>query len=110
MKEVYACIWRATEPDETFNPEEFQSRIPRLMEWLRTLKAGGHLLGCGGGGFATHPAGLTLISAESVEEAQELSAGTPMNEIGTTEIMLWDVFYADLSVLENTERLVPSIQ
>lgn len=105
MKEVYACIWRASEPDETFKSEEFETRIPRLMEWLRKLKAGGHLVGCGGGGFATHAGGLTLISADSVEEAQELSAGTPMNEIGTTEIMLWDIFYADLTVLENLARL-----
>jgi len=108
MKEVYACIWRASEPDETFNPEEFQTRIPRLMEWLRMLKADGHLIGCGGGGFETHSGGLTLITAESIEEAQKLSAGTPMNEIGTTEIMVWDVFYADLSILKNAERLAPS--
>ena len=109
MKEVYACIWRATEPDETFNPEEFQSRIPRLMEWLKKLKAGGHLVGCGGGGFSTHAAGLTLILAESPEEALELSSGTPMNEIGSTDIMLWDVFYAGLSVLENAARLEPAV-
>jgi hypothetical protein len=28
----------------------------------------------------------------------QLAAGSPMNEIGTTEIMVWDVFFADLSV------------
>lgn len=52
----------------------------------------------GGGGFENHAAGLTLITADSVAEAAELSNGTPMNEIGTTEIMIWDVYYANLEV------------
>lgn len=97
MKEVYACIWRATEPDETFNPEEFQSRIPRLMEWLKKLKQVDTSLD-GGGGFSTHAAGLTFILAE-ISGRGTTSSGTPMNEIGSTDVMLWDVFYADLSVL-----------
>ena len=29
-----------------------------------------------------------------------------MNEIGSTEIFVWDVFYADLSVFENKDRLM----
>ncbi len=106
MKEVYALIWRSHEPDETFKPEEFQARIPRLMEWLRALQAGGNLVGCGGGGFEDKPGGLTLVLAESVEQAKELSSGSPMNEIGSTEIFLWDVFYANLSVLENHDKLM----
>ncbi|OWY23281.1 hypothetical protein C7N43_04470 [Sphingobacteriales bacterium UPWRP_1] len=61
MKTIYALIWRC--PDELYNQQEFDARIPRLMEWLRALKAGGHLLGCGGGGFETAAGGLTLIQA-----------------------------------------------
>src|SRR5689334_23116101 len=96
LPEVYALIWRSTEPDETFNQEEFSSRIPRLMSWLRDLHAQGKLVACGGGGFENHVGGLTLIRADSIEEARELASGTPMNEIGTTDIMIWDLFYADL--------------
>lgn len=97
MTTLYALIWRSTAPDERFSQAEFDERIPRLMTWLRELKAGGHLVACGGGGFANHAGGLTLIRAESVEEAQRLSDGTPMNEIGSTEILVWDVFWAELS-------------
>ena len=103
--EIYALIWRSNEPDETFDQAAFESRMPRLMEWLRSLYAGGHLVGCGGGGFEPHSGGLTLIRASSIEEARALGEGTPMNEIGTTEIMLWGVFYGDLSVKEREDRL-----
>src|SRR5437764_8334789 len=101
MKEIYACLFHLTGTDE-----EFQSRIPRLMVWLRELYAGGHLIGCGGGGWSNDTgAGLTLITASSPEEAERLAAGQPMNEIGYTEIMLWDCFYGNLSKLDNEERL-----
>ncbi len=102
---VYALIWRATESDATFKQEEFEARLPRLMTWLRELYAGGHLVGCGGGGFENHAGGLTLIRAADHEEAQRLSAGSPMNEIGHTDVFLWDVYYADLAVTEREERL-----
>lgn len=105
MENVYALIWRASEPDETFKQEEFESRIPRLMTWLRDLYAQGKLVGCGGGGFETHSAGLTLIRAESPEEAKALSDGTPMNEIGTTEILYWGVYYADLVEKTREDKL-----
>jgi hypothetical protein len=98
LREIYALIWRSTEPEGTFRQEEFESRIPRLMMWLRELRDGGHLVGCGGGAFEHHAGGLTLVTASSPEEAVQLAAGSPMNEIGTTEIMVWDVFFADLSV------------
>lgn len=103
--EIYALIWRSTATDEESNPAEFEERLPRLMEWLRNLHAGGHLVGCGGGGFEQHAGGLTLIRAADVEEAQRLSAGSPMNEIGTTEILIWDVYFADLVLTERKENL-----
>ncbi|MBL7973399.1 MAG: hypothetical protein JNJ85_00705 [Candidatus Kapabacteria bacterium] len=103
MKTIYALIWRC--PDEVFSQEEFDSRIPRLMEWLRSLQSGGHLVACGGGGFETAAGGLTLIQAESIEQATELASGTPMNEIGTTEIFIWDIFYANLVHTENIGKL-----
>lgn len=102
---VYACIWRAHDPDETFKPEEFEARIPRLMVWLKELYLRGKLVACGGGGFESHSGGLTLIKAESLEEAFELSSGSPMNEIGKTEIMLWDVFFGDLHIKEREHKL-----
>jgi hypothetical protein len=98
LPEIYALIWRATEPDERFDATEFEGRIPRLMVWLRDLHAKGKLVACGGGGFENHSGGLTLIRAESAEEAMELAKGSPMNEIGSTELLVWDVYYADLAV------------
>ncbi len=102
---IYACIWKANESDATFSPQEFEARIPRLMQWLKDLHAKGKLVACGGGGFENHSGGLTLIKADSIEEAIELSSGTPMNEIGTTEIMVWDIFYGNLQVTEREEKL-----
>lgn len=96
MTTIYALIWRAHESDATFQQSEFDARLPRLMEWLRGLYATGHLLACGGGGFEHHSGGFTLISAETVEQALELSAGSPMNEIGTTELLVWDLYHANL--------------
>ena len=93
---VYALIWKANDPDATFKQEEFEKRIPRLMDWLKELHGKGKLVACGGGGFENHAGGLTLINASSVEEAAELSSGSPMNEIGTTEIFLWDLYYSNL--------------
>lgn len=95
---VYACIWKAHETDETFNTEEFTSRIPRLMVWLRDLHSKGVLVGCGGGGFENHAGGLTLIKAKTATEAEELNSGSPMLEIGSTEIFEWNVYFADLNV------------
>ena len=105
MTSIYALIWRSTATDDVFPQEEFDARIPRLMTWLRELKAVGHLVACGGGGFERHAGGLTLIRADSVEEATALSNGTPMNEIGSTEIFLWDVFFADLSERSHEDKL-----
>ncbi|KAF0246702.1 MAG: hypothetical protein FD180_521 [Planctomycetota bacterium] len=105
MRQVFACIWRAHEPDATFKQEEFEKRIPRLMVWLRDLKSKGKLIACGGGGFPTHSGGLTLIAADNPEEAKKLSEGTPMNEIGATELFLWDCFYADLVHKDNEAKL-----
>jgi len=95
---LYACVWRASEPDATFDATAFDSRIPRLMTWLRDLRARGKLAACGGGGFETHSGGLTILRADSVEEALELAAGNPMNEIGRTDVLVWDVYFADVSV------------
>jgi uncharacterized protein YciI len=108
FREIYALIWKANEPDETFNQEEFESRIPRLMEWLRELYSNGKLVGCGGGGFENHAGGLTLINAANVDEARELSKGSPMNEIGKTEIFVWDVYYASISELKQEDKLKQS--
>lgn len=100
FKVVYALIWKSHEPDEIFNPQEFDDRIPRLMAWLKDVHKKGKLVACGGGGFENHTGGLTLITADNIEEAIEISEGSPMNEIGTTEILMWDVFYGDLNEKE----------
>ena len=108
LPELYALIWRANDPDDTFDSAEFEQRIPRLMEWLRDLYAKGHLVGCGGGGFENHSGGLTLIRASGIDEAMQLSAGSPMNEIGTTDILVWDLFFANLDCREQESRLTAS--
>lgn len=95
---IFALIWRARDNDDTFQQSEFEARIPRLMVWLRDLRDKGKLLACGGGGFEKSPGGLTVIYAECPEEAMELSAGSPMNEIGSTEILQWGVYYGKLEV------------
>jgi hypothetical protein len=95
---VYALIWRATEPDETYDRSAFESRVPRLMTWLRGLREAGKLVACGGGGFVDRAGGLTLVRAAGPEEAVALGAGSPMNEIGSTEVLVWDVYFGDLSV------------
>ncbi len=102
MKEIWALIYRTTAPQP-----EFEARIPRLMEWLRDLHAEGRLKGCGGGGWKDDSGGgLTLIEVSSEAEIEAIAARNPMNEIGTTEIMIWDVFFADLSVLDNAAKLI----
>ena len=95
---VYACIWRATEDDAHFDQKKFEERIPRLMEWLKQLKANGNLVACGGGGFENHSGGLTLIKANTIDDALTISNQNPMNEIGTTEVLVWDVYFAELTV------------
>ena len=101
MEEIYACLFHLTGTQE-----EFEARIPRLMVWLKELYAGGHLVGCGGGGWSNDTAGgLTLIKASSPEEAERLAAGTPMNEIGYTEMMVWDIFYVNLVKTDLEPRL-----
>lgn len=105
LPEVYALIWRSHATDDAPDQEGFESRLPRLMEWLRSLKSNGVLLACGGGGFERNSGGLTLVRAASPEEAGELAEGNPMNEIGSTELLLWDVMYADLVARRYEERL-----
>lgn len=98
LTEIWACVWRSNTHEDDDDHAEFQARIPRLMTWLNRLRADGRLVACGGGAWENHAGGLTLLRAESYEQAKELSDGTPMNEIGTTDIMVWDVYYADLAV------------
>ena len=105
MKTVYALIWKSFESDEAFDQETFQSRIPQLMVWLQSLRRDGYLIACGGGGFENHSGGLTLITVDSPEHAMELSKANPMNEIGHTELFVWDVFFADLQYTEHISRL-----
>jgi len=93
---VHALIWRARASDAEWDPSEFDARIPRLMEWLSRLRAEGRLVACGGGGFEDRAGGLTLVRADSPEQALEIAAGSPMNEIGTTELLVWDVYYGEL--------------
>lgn len=101
MTEIYALLFH-----QTGTSEEFAARIPRLMTWLRELHASGHLVACGGGGWSNDTGGgLTLITAETPEEAERIAAGTPMNEIGHTDILLWDCFYADLQHFGNRAKL-----
>ena len=100
MKTHYALIWKGEE-----NPDAFQARIPALMVWLRDLHSKGQLVACGGGGYEVGDGGLTILNVNSVEEAQSIMETYPMNDIGTMELLVWDVFYADLVVKENEHKL-----
>jgi len=105
MKSIFALVWRSNAAQE-----EFESRIPRLMEWLRDLKERNILLGCGGGGWENDMmGGLTLLDVQTPEEAVAISKTHPMNEIGKTEIFLWDVFWANLVENSNEAKLKPAI-
>lgn len=76
--------------------EEFTSRLPGLMTWLNDLRQQRRLRGCGG--WLDAKGALTLIEADSIEEAGAIDRLNPLNEIGSTEILAWEVFYADLVV------------
>ena len=95
---VYALIWRSHAADDAFDPAEFEARIPALMDWLGSLQSDGRLVACGGGGFESHSGGLTLIRAADPEDALAVAAGHPLNEIGTTELLVWDVYFGALDV------------
>ena len=95
---IYALIWRSNETDDELDPEAYQARVPQLMQWLGELKARDLLVACGGGGFANHQGGLTIVRTDTVEEALELAQASPMNEIGSTELLAWSTYFADLSV------------
>ena len=58
---VYALIWKANDTGEEAD-EAFQERIPRIMDWLKSLKQNGHLIACGGGG-------ISISSSSSSREA-----------------------------------------
>jgi hypothetical protein len=103
MKTQYALIWKGEE-----DPEAFQARIPALMTWLRDLHAKGQLVACGGGGYEIGDGGLTILNVSSPEEALAIMETYPMNDIGKMELLVWDVFYADLVVKENEAKLMPS--
>ncbi len=94
MAELYAIIWRSSA-----GVEEFESRIPGLMEWLRDLKAEGRLKACGG--WLHDEGGLTIIEAESLDEAIAIQQRNPLEKIGTSEIHAWDLFFADLNRTAN---------
>jgi uncharacterized protein YciI len=104
----YALIWKSS----AIGPQVmqgFEERIPRLMIWLKELRASGTLVACGGGAFESsegYSGGLTIIKANSFEQAHQISKGTPMNEIGKTEVMIWDLFAGNLQA--NTEWLAQS--
>ncbi len=97
---IYALIWKANKVGAD-SMKDFEDRIPRLMTWLKQLRQDGFLVACGGGAFESSEGfsgGMTLVKAKSFAHARQLGAGTPMNEIGKTEIMIWDVFTADLQL------------
>lgn len=99
---LYAIVWRAHQDDATFDTAEFERRIPRLREWLDELHRQGKLAACGGGGFRDRSGGLTIVRAKDADEALALAAGSPLNEIGSSELLVWDVFFASLHVPRHT--------
>ena len=103
--DIYALIWRSNTNDEEFDQEAFNARMPALFTWLQNLKSQSTLLACGGGGFEQSPGGLTIIYAESPEEAMTIARQSPLSDMGKTEIMFWGVFHADMQININDPRL-----
>lgn len=103
--DTYALIWKAHETDEKFDQHAFNERMPALFDWLKQLKRESKLLACGGGGFEFHPGGLTIILAESPEEAQLYANQSPLSDLGTTEIFFWGLYFADLSETKQAIKL-----
>jgi uncharacterized protein YciI len=93
MTNVYAILWRYTEP-----AEKFGALVPSIMAWLKDLRRRGILVACGGGGFADADGGLTIIRAAGPEEAAAEMARCPQTAFGTMELFEWGVYFADLSV------------
>ena len=93
MKTVYALVWRRSVP-----AAEFERRIPEIMAWLRDLRRRGRLRGCGGAGGAEWNGGVTLIEAASADEAIAEAAASPQASMGATEVVQWEVYFADLVV------------
>lgn len=105
LMDIYALIWRSDENDDTFDQQAFTDRMPALFTWLANLKSQSKLLACGGGGFETSPGGLTIIYAESPEEAIAIADQSPLADMGKTEILFWGVFHADLQMNLDDPRL-----
>jgi uncharacterized protein YciI len=104
--DIYALIWRAHANDDEFDQQAFNERMPALFDWLRELKSQSRLLACGGGGFATSSGGLTIIKAESPEEAQEIASQSPLADMGNTELLFWGVFHANMQCNVDDSRLM----
>ncbi|MEY3688665.1 MAG: hypothetical protein RIT37_227 [Bacteroidota bacterium] len=103
--DIYALIWRSHAQDDAFDQQAFNERMPALFTWLTQLKSQSKLLACGGGGFETSPGGLTIIYAESPEEAIAIANQSPLADMGTTEIMFWGLFHANLRMNLDDPRL-----
>jgi uncharacterized protein YciI len=89
MRTVYAFTWTLTGTQE-----EFEERVPALLEWLTSLRRAGKLCACGS--WADSTGGLTVLVANSEDEARRLHEGNPLNLIGTTALHEWEVFFANL--------------
>jgi len=86
---IYALVWKSTG-----TRDEFESRIPLLLEWLRDLRESGRLCACGE--WDDDAGALTVVDVPGLADAQELVARYPLDEIGETKIHRWDVLFADL--------------
>jgi len=103
--DIYALLWRSHASDDDFDQQAFNDRMPALFDWLKQLKSQSKLLACGGGGFEFSPGGLTIIYAQSTEEAQSIATASPLSDIGNTEIFFWGVFHADMQFNLEDPRL-----
>jgi hypothetical protein len=93
VKTVYALVWKMS-----VSQEEFGRRVPEIMTWLRGLRSQGRLVACGGAGAAGWDGGVTVIHAASPAEAIAEAERSPQASMGTTEVVEWEVYFADLSV------------
>ena len=100
MKTLFALLWSSTT-----SQDKFDAAVPKLMTWLQELKTSNRLRACGG--FANEDGGLTIIEVASLSEAKLIAIASPQAALGTTRIIEWEVYDADLRVQSGLEAHEP---
>ena len=71
------------------SPEQFEKVMPEMMSYLAELKASGKLKHTGP--FSDFSGGVDIFEAESMQQAEEISANDPLvkHNLGTYTLKEW---------------------